>query len=254
MRRSDVDEYYLHMPDPETSLLESLKTLHSLHEAGKIKRIGLSNYHAEEVQRCFDLCRSHNLTPPTVYQGIYSPLNRLIERELLPVLRENNCDFVAYNPLAGGLLAGKHDREACKSGAVPEGRFKNNQNYLPRFFTEPNFAAVAAIKAACDAENMTTVEATFRWLLCGSALRATDGVLLGASSPAQLQENLAACKAARTKGALPEAVQRALDGVFEELTAEGAFKYWRGFSLDHPGRDEMDWGASYDSSKASTQK
>ena len=91
-----VGELYLHQPDPSNSLLDSLRTLDTLHKAGKITAIGLSNYHASEVQRAFDLCAAHSLTPPTVYQGIYSPLNRLVEDELLPILRTNGCSFVAY--------------------------------------------------------------------------------------------------------------------------------------------------------------
>lgn len=96
---SGCDEYYLHQPDTEHSLLESLKSADSLLKDGKITTIGMSNYHASEMARAFDLCREHNLTPPTVYQGLYNPLNRLVEEELLPVLRQNGCSFIAYNPL-----------------------------------------------------------------------------------------------------------------------------------------------------------
>lgn len=93
------DEYYLHQPDTEHSLLESLRCADSLWKVGKISKIGMSNYHASEVARAFQLCKEHNLTPPTVYQGLYNPLNRLVEDELLPVLKEHGCSFVAYNPL-----------------------------------------------------------------------------------------------------------------------------------------------------------
>lgn len=98
-----VDEYYLHQPDENTSLLESLQTCDKLIKQGKITSIGMSNYHASEVQRAFDLCDAHGLAKPSVYQGLYNPLNRCIEAELLPVLRKNGCKFIAYNPLAAGV-------------------------------------------------------------------------------------------------------------------------------------------------------
>ena len=99
MGLAKCEEYYLHQPDTEHSLLESLKAADSLLKDGKITKIGMSNYHASEMSRVFDLCREHNLTPPSVYQGLYNPLNRLVEEELLPVLKKNGCSFVAYNPL-----------------------------------------------------------------------------------------------------------------------------------------------------------
>jgi len=106
---SSFGEYYLHQPDENNSLLDSLKTLNQLIDEGKISSIGMSNYHASEVQRAFDLCDEHGLAnKPTVYQGLYNPLNRLVENELIPILKKNSCNFVAYNPLAAGLLTGKH--------------------------------------------------------------------------------------------------------------------------------------------------
>lgn len=174
------EEYYLHQPDTQHSLLESLETLHGLVQKKKIRRVGMSNYHASEVQRALNLCAEQKLTPPTVYQGLYNPLNRAVENELLPLLRSNGISFVAYNPLAAGLLAGKHVTNDPKE--VPQGRFKNNPNYLPRFYTPANFKAIDLIRQACESEKLSMVEATYRWLLRHSALTGNDGILLGASS------------------------------------------------------------------------
>ncbi|KAL3942593.1 MAG: hypothetical protein SGARI_000218, partial [Bacillariaceae sp.] len=245
MGLTGCDEYYLHQPDTEHELLESLKCADSLLKEGKIKKIGMSNYHASEVARAFSLCSEHNLTPPSVYQGLYNPLNRLVEDELLPLLKENSCSFVAYNPLAAGLLTGKHkDVET-----VTKGRFKENQNYLPRFYTPANFEALQLIQAECDKMNVSMVEATFRWLLCHSALDAEkDGFLLGASSLKQLDENLAACKAAATGTPLPPEMLAAFDQAWA-LTRSGAFKYWRSYSSDMPDKETLDQGASYNAAK-----
>ena len=140
--------------------------------------MGLSNFHVDEVRRAFDICDEYGLAYPSVYQGLYNPLNRLVEDELLLFLRERNCRFVAYNGLAAGLLTGKHRR----GEAVLAGRFKNNDNYLPRFYTSENFEAVERIRDACAEADISMVAATYAWLLNHSALREDDGVLLGASS------------------------------------------------------------------------
>jgi aflatoxin B1 aldehyde reductase len=245
METSTLEEYYLHQPDVEHTLLGSLKCAHALVEEGKVKTIGMSNYHASEMARAFALCKEHSLTPPTVYQGLYNPLNRLVEAELLPVLKENGCSFVAYNPLAAGLLTGKH----LSKDDVSQGRFKNNENYLPRFYTDSNFEAINLIRAQCEADKISMVEAAYRWLLRHSALSDTDGFLLGASSVEQLDQNLAACMAAATKEELSLDMLSAFDKAWE-LTKDGAFPYWRSYSSDMPNRDALDPGASYNAVKA----
>ena len=233
-------EYYLHQPDTEHSLLESLQTLHQYKVDGLIEEVGMSNYHASEMERAFGLCKEHALTPPTVYQGLYNPLNRMVEQDLLPVLRKNNCAFVAYNPLAAGLLTGKYTDE---QGDVPKGRFRNNQNYLPRFYTRENFSAVSLLLQACEANGISLVEATFRWLLCHSQ---ADGVLLGASSIPQLQQNLAACSEPKP---LSEDLVKAFDEAWAMTSSAGVFPYWRSYSADMPNRAALDQGASYEASK-----
>jgi aflatoxin B1 aldehyde reductase len=244
MKLSSVGEYYLHQPDTDHSLLEALTCADAMVKEGKISAVGMSNYHASEMARAFDLCREHNLTPPTVYQGLYNPLNRMVEKELLPILKQNGCSFIAYNPLAAGLLAGKHKGP----NEVAKGRFKDNPNYLPRFYTEKNFKALEIIRRACETEGVTMVEATYRWLLRHSALEEIDGILLGASSLDQLDQNLAACKAAAHKEGLPSDVLDAFDQAWG-LTEEGSFPYWRSYSSDMPKRETLDQGASYNAAK-----
>jgi aflatoxin B1 aldehyde reductase len=246
MQLSSVGEYYLHQPDTEHSLLESLRAADAMVKEGKISSVGMSNYHASEMARAFALCKEHSLTPPTVYQGLYNPLNRMVEEELLPVLKQNGCSFIAYNPLAAGLLAGKHKGP---NEDVAKGRFKDNPNYLPRFFTDRNFEALEIIRKACEAEGITMVEATYCWLLRHSALEEMDGILLGASSLDQLDQNLAACKAAAAdKEGLSSELLNAFDQAWG-LTKEGSFPYWRSYSSDMPNREALDQGAAYNAAK-----
>ena len=241
---SSVEEYYLHQPDTENSLLESLICVDNLVKEGKVKKIGMSNYHVSEMKRAFELCDEHGITKPTVYQGLYNPLNRAIEKDLLPLLKENGCAFVAYNPLAAGLLTGKHK----KSTDVLSGRFKNNQNYLPRFYTEDNFQALQIIQSTCSEEGIPLLEATFKWLLRHSALNDQDGILLGASSLEQLDQNLDACHSGIEGDDLPGCVLKAFDEAWK-VTEKSAFPYWRSYSSDMPNGVNLDQGASYSATK-----
>ena len=237
-----LDEYFLHQPDPHHSLEETLQTMDVLVGMDVVREVGLSNFHVDEVRRAFDICDEYGLAYPSVYQGLYNPLNRLVEDELLPFLRERNCRFVAYNGLAAGLLTGKHRQ----GEAVLAGRFKNNDNYLPRFYTSDNFEAVERIRKACDDAGVGMVAATYAWLLNHSALREDDGVLLGASSLEQLDVCLEACANIVD---LPDKVRDAFDGAWD-LTRPGAFKYWRSYSADMPDRETRDPGAAYDAAAA----
>jgi len=243
LQRERVDVLYLHQPDPDHDLAESLECVQELVQEGAIARYGMSNYSAVEVERCFEICKARGWLAPSFYQGLYNPLNRMVEEDLLPVLRQNGVAFIAFNPLAAGMLTGKH----AQGGEVAAGRFRNNPNYLPRFYTEPNFASVGRIRDACESHSLGMVEATYAWLLRHSQLAASygDGVLLGASSPEQLDQNVAACVDAPE---LPSIVAAAFDDAWVTCR-EGAFPYWRSYSRDQPGREKMHPGASYNAAK-----
>jgi aflatoxin B1 aldehyde reductase len=169
-----------------------------------------------------------------------------VEDELLPLLKKNNCSFIAYNPLAAGLLTGKHKSK----DEVKTGRFKDNPNYLPRFYTEKNFEGLGRVEDALDLEedDVSMVELTYRWLLRHSALGLNDGILIGASSMEQLFENLSACVVASTEGPLSELAVEGIDEAWL-FTREVAFPYWRSYSADMPDRENLDQGASYSPAK-----
>jgi aflatoxin B1 aldehyde reductase len=247
MGLDSVDELYLHQPDTEHELAESLAAAHDLVAKGLVRRLGMSNYHDIEVERALQLCKDNNWTSPSIYQGIYNPLNRRVEATLLPLLKRNNIDFIAYNALAAGLLTGKH--RGGEGEEVVTGRFKDNPNYLPRFYTDANFKAVELIKASLP-EGVDLISATYQWLLRHSMLAwQNDGLLLGASSMEQLEINLAACSAAESADDLPASTLKAFDDAWE-VCKDTSFPYWRGYSKDQPGRDGLDPGAAYDAHHA----
>lgn len=184
--------YYLHQPDTVNPLTESLATINALISEGLIEKFALSNYSVPEVQRVLDICNAKGYPLPVAYQGLYNPINRRVESELLPLLRKHNMTFVAYNPLAAGMLTGKHS----KGADVPEGRFKNNANYLDRFYKDDTFQGLDFISKACKAADLSMTQATYSWMLHHSMLGDGDGVLLGASKFGHLDENLACCESA----------------------------------------------------------
>ena len=209
-----------------------------------VSTLGLSNYHACEVERCFSLCDSHGLTKPKVFQGLYNPLNRVVEDELLPLLRANDCSFIAYNGLAAGLLTGRHTY-TTNPDEIAAGRFKNNPNYIPRFFTKECFAALENIRRACEASSLSMVHATYQWLLRHSALGHADGVLIGASLLKQLDDNLAACSdsAPALTPLVIDAFNDAWEGPSGRILKDSSYPYWRSYSSDHPKRDNLPPGA-----------
>jgi len=255
---SKVDELYLHQPDTEADLFESLEAVNSLVEEGLVGAVGMSNYHVSEVARALDLCAANGWAAPSVYQGLYNPLNRRAEEELLPFLKLNGVKFVAYNALAAGLLTGKHTPPSSAPQSVLPGRFKDNPNYLPRFYTDANFKALSCLDGALlevkrQEPPLDLVAATYAWLLHHSALGPDDGILMGASSPEQLSANLAALDQAdggkdNTKApVMDQSLLAAFDEAWRVVRDEGGggFPYWRSYSRDHPGRESMDPGAGY---------
>jgi len=233
---NSLNGLYLHQPDTENPLSDTLREADAMVKEGLIREIGMSNYSAPETARTMELCTANNWTKPACFQALYNPLNRRIEAELLPILRANGVRLVAYNPLAAGLLTGKHQPDA-----VPAGRFKENVNYLDRFFKDDCFQGIEIIRKACDAAGLTMLQATFSWLMHHSALGAGDAILLGASNPDHLTANIAAIEASQP---LPEAVVQAFEEAWAVCTDE-AFYYWRGYSSDQPDRENMHAGASY---------
>lgn len=210
-----VDLLYLHAPDNRTPLEVSLGTCRELIAEGKVREIGLSNYASWQVAEAVLLCLQHEWTPPLVYQGMYNVLTRDVERECIAACRHLGVDFLAYNPLAGGLLTGKHRDPA----AMPrEGRF-SGKYYRNRFWKAEYFQALDALATLCRRTRIPLAEASLRWLTHHSM---SDGVVLGASTVEHLQQNLAACR----KGPLSPTFCKALDDAWA-LTRPVCERYFR---------------------------
>ncbi|XP_041507122.1 aflatoxin B1 aldehyde reductase member 2 [Microtus oregoni] len=221
---SRVDLFYLHAPDHNTPIEETLRACHQLQQEGKFVELGLSNYASWEVAEICTLCKSNGWIMPTVYQGMYNATTRQVEKELFPCLRHFGLRFYAYNPLAGGLLTGKYKYED-KDGKQPVGRFFGNnwaETYRNRFWKEHHFEAIALVEKALQttygssAPSMTS--AALRWMYHHSELQATQGdaVILGMSSLEQLEQNLAASEEGPLEPAVVDAFNQAWNLVAHE--------------------------------------
>ena len=209
MNRDNVDLLYFHFPDGKTPIDEALDTIAELYEQGKVKELGLSNYPAWQVVDIWHKCEAHGCPRPTVYQGMYNALCRNVEPELFPAIRSLGMRFYAFNPLAGGLLTGKHMQDEKLEG---DGRFARLKSYRDRYWKQSYFDAIGEIKKACEAENIPMVEASYRWLVNHSMMKSElgDGILLGASRIDQMEQNMVAA----TKGELPQNILDAMDSAW----------------------------------------
>ncbi|CAG5979738.1 unnamed protein product [Menidia menidia] len=226
-----VDLFYLHAPDHQNPIQDTLRACNELHkEVGKFKELGLSNYASWEVAEIVCICRHNNWIVPTVYQGMYNATTRQVETELLPCLRYYGMKFYAYNPLAGGLLTGKYHYED-KDGSQPAGRFFGNNwaaAYRDRYWKQSHFQAIEVVlrtlEAVYGSEKPSLTSAAMRWMYHHSQLKGDlgDGVIIGMSSMEQLQQNLAAAE----EGPLDERVVNAFKDAWN-LVAHDCPNYFR---------------------------
>jgi len=221
LKCDSVDTLYLHFPDPNTQVDETLLACAELHAEKKFLRLGLSNFAAWEVVDIWHRCDRNGWPKPQVYQGLYNAISRNVEHELIPALRRLGMSFYAYNPLAGGILTGKY-RDF--QSAPTQGRFTVRPNYRERYWKETVFEALSVLTVVCQRAELPLASAAFRWLAYHSQLDATqgDGILLGASSVPQLETNLDTFR----QSSLPDDVCVAFDHAWE-LVANDSPSYFR---------------------------
>lgn len=199
LERKDVDLLYLHWPCHTHPIKPLLSEIQKLFEAGVFKRFGLSNYQAWEVAKISEYCEKNGFVQPSVYQGMYNCLTRDVERELIPCLRNYNISFYAYNPLAGGLLTGRHKfKDTYESLPEHKCRFYGvgtaaEQAYRDRYWKALYFEAIQAFSSSLPPKT-SLLEASFNWLVHHSKLstEAGDAIIIGASTIEQYRENVAA--------------------------------------------------------------
>ncbi|HUA62004.1 MAG TPA: aldo/keto reductase [Verrucomicrobiae bacterium] len=178
-----IDLYYFHAPDWDVPVEESLETMDEFVRAGKVRYPASSNYAAWQVVQMISICERRGYTPPFVSQPMYNLLARGIEQEFLAMCKTFGVSTIVYNPLAGGLLTGKQQRER----PLPGTRFDNNKLYLDRYWHPAYFDAVDELQQAAQTGGRTLTDISLNWLLHHSA---SDCVILGASRMEHLEQNL----------------------------------------------------------------
>ena len=145
---------------------------------------------------------------------MYNALTRDVERELFPAIRNYGIRFYAYNPLAGGLLTGKHAR---LSEVPREGRFKNQQVYIVRYWKEAYFEALRFFQTASEQAGLSMTQVALLWILNQSLLKGQyrDGVILAASNLEQWETNLKSLN-----GELSQKVAEVIDQAWEKARPE----------------------------------
>lgn len=215
LKTDSVDILYLHFPDSIVPLEEILETVTELHNNGKFKELGVSNYPADMVERIFELAEKEVYITPTVYEGVYNVLSRNSEGELFDTIRKHGMRYTAYNPLAGGLLTGKY---TSLDEELTDGRFVARAGYKQRYWKQSFFDAVDKLREACGEAEIPMAEAALRWLAFHSQMDSQkgDGIIIGASKISQLEQNVKALE----KGPLPQSVAEVYNSVWEICKAD----------------------------------
>lgn len=201
-----IDLYYMHAPDYKTKIEESLEAMDSLVRAGKIRYIGVSNFAAWQVADMLAVCDKRGYVAPVISQNVYNPITRSVETELVPFLQAHELGMTVYNPIAGGLLAGKH-----KPGKPADNtRFANNETYYKRYWSDENFTAVEKLTEIAAAYNISILELAMKW--CAGRPGVTS-IISGVSKLEQIKQNIASLEGL----ALVDDILEASDVVWRSL-------------------------------------
>jgi len=186
-----IDLYQLHNYDPETPIDETLGALDDLVRAGKVRYTGCSNFLTYRLVRAIGRSETLGLARLDSVQPRYNLLFRQIEREMLPFCGEEGVGVIPYNPIAGGLLSGKHTHSA----PPPDGtRFTLGtaaENYQSRYWHDREFETVDVLRPLADEAGVSLVTLSVAWVLAHPAITAP---IIGASRPDQLAASLEAAE------------------------------------------------------------
>ena len=178
-----VDIFYSHRVDPETPVEETLGALDTAVRQGKALYVGISSYSAQRTREAAAILRGLG-TPLVIHQPSYSLINRWIEAELLGVLAEERIGAIAFSPLAQGLLTDRYlDGVPADSRAAREGSFRGE------FLSASNLANARALRDIARGRGQTLAQMAIAWTIRDPVVASA---VIGASSVAQLDDNLAA--------------------------------------------------------------
>jgi aryl-alcohol dehydrogenase-like predicted oxidoreductase len=185
LRTDYIDLYYMHIPDVNTEIEETLDTMSQLVRTGLIRYYGISNYPAWQIADMLAICDKKGYIAPIITQNVYNIITRSIESELVPFLKAHKMGLAVYNPLAGGLLTGKHRYEKPEENT----RFINNAMYQERYWKPENFEAIEKLKNISNEVGISLAELALKWCISRAGVTST---IVGVSKISQLEQNLKA--------------------------------------------------------------
>lgn len=181
-----VDIFYSHRPDPDTPLEETMQALADIVRQGKALYVGISKYPAEMAAAAYAYLREQHV-PCLVYQGRYNMIDRAIEEEIIPQAASAGAGFVAFSPLAQGLLSGKY------LNGVPEGsRMSRHGSLKAETLTPELLARISEWNDEAASRGLTLAQYALRWVLRRPEV---TSVIVGVRSVEQLKSNLVALEA-----------------------------------------------------------
>ena len=179
-----VDIFYSHRPDPQTPIEETMGALVDIVRQGKALYVGISNYNAEQTEKALAVLKEHRV-PCLIHQSRYSMLDRWTEPDLLPLLKQEGVGMIAFSPLAQGMLTDKY-----LNGIPENSRAAKSTGHLQREqVTDEVVAKIRQLNELAGKRGQTLAEMALAWLLKDERV---TSVLIGASSVAQLMDNLKA--------------------------------------------------------------
>ncbi|GAA1780013.1 aldo/keto reductase [Pseudarthrobacter sulfonivorans] len=185
-----VDLYQLHHPDHETPIHETLEALDEVVRSGRARYVGCSNFTADSIASALGVSAARELQPFVTIQQRYNLLAREAENNVLPLAEDHALGVMSYNPLAGGLLTGKHIDQMQTEGRYGKGR--GAQIYRDRYWHDGQLETVRDIVSLANQAGTSASSLAVAWVLANLTV---SSAIVGASKSHQLADSLAAVDA-----------------------------------------------------------
>ena len=187
-----VDLFQMHRDDDGTPLDETLEALDLVVRSGRARYIGVSNWSAWRIARMIGRAEALRFVAPITVQPRYNMLFREFERDLFPMCCQDNLATLCYNPLAGGLLTGKHHGREEPDAQSRFGAGRAARMYRDRYWDEHKFAAVSQIVSLAAKAKLSPARLAVAWVLAQPGVTCA---IVGATKAAQLSDLLGAAEA-----------------------------------------------------------
>jgi aryl-alcohol dehydrogenase-like predicted oxidoreductase len=186
-----LDLYYVHVPDYDTPIDETLRAMDDLVHQGKVRYIGCSNFRAWQLCRALWVSDVKNLVRFDCIQPPFNLLTRDIEYELLPLCETEGVGVCVYNPMAAGLLTGKHNPSKPPAEGTRFTMQRLGPIYYQRYWSDTNFEAVASLNGIAQKYGRKLSQFAIAWVLSNNTV---TSAICGTTSLEQMEQNVASAE------------------------------------------------------------